>query len=58
MKLKFPDLTMIHAQIENPTKLKFRAKEISQIATKLLKRIEEPRLFGRLKERILEVWRA
>ena len=58
MKLKFPDLTQIHAQFENPMKLKDRAKHISAIAGKLIRKFEEPKLFGRLRERILEVWKA
>jgi hypothetical protein len=58
MRLKFPDLTQIHAQFENPMKVKDRAFEISQIAAKMIKKIEEPKLFKRLKERVLEIWRA
>lgn len=58
MRLKFPDLTQIHCQFENPLKLKDRAQEISGIATKLIKKIEEPLLFKRLKERVLEIWKA
>ena len=58
MRLKFPDLTQIHCQFENPLKLRDRAFEISEIASKMIKRIEEPRLLKRLKERVLEIWRA
>lgn len=58
MRLNFPDLTQIHAQFENPMKVKERSFEISQIAAKMIKKIEEPRLFKRLKERIVEMWMA
>jgi len=58
MRLKFPDLTQIHAQFENPEMLKSRAAEISQMASKWIKKIEEPRLFSKLKDRFLEVWGA
>ena len=58
MRLKFPDLTQIHAQFDNPDLLKFRAIEISQMASKLIKRVEDPKLFRRLKGRLLEIWRA
>jgi hypothetical protein len=58
MRLKFPDLTQIHANFENPNMLKFRASEISQMASKVIKKVEEPKLFRRLKERILEIWSA
>ena len=58
MRLKFPDLTQIHCQFENPAKLKDRAFEISEIASKMIKKIEEPKLFKRLKDRILEIWKA
>lgn len=57
MRLKFPDMTQIHAQFENPMKLKFRANEISQMASKLISKLEQPQLFTRLKDRILEIWR-
>ena len=58
MRLKFPDMTQIHAQFENPAKLRFRAKEISEMASKVIKSIEKPRLIGRLKDRILEYWKS
>ncbi len=58
MKLKFPDLTQIHAQFENPMQLKDRAKEISHIAQNIIRKFEKPRLLGKLKERILEMWGA
>lgn len=58
MRLKFPDLTHIQAQFENPNMLKFRAHEISQMASKVIKKVEDPKLFRRLKERILQVWSA
>ena len=58
MRLKFPDLTGIHCQFENPAKMKCRASEISEIATKLIRKFEQPRLFSKLKDRFLEVWRA
>jgi hypothetical protein len=58
MRLKFPDLTQIHAQFENPLKLKDRAFEISEIASKFIKKMDEPKLFKRLKDRILEIWRS
>jgi hypothetical protein len=58
MRLKFPDLTQIHAQFENPMKVKDRAFEISEMASKMIKKIEEPKLFKRLKERIVEMWSA
>lgn len=58
MRLKFPDMTHIHAQFDNPLKLQLRAKDISQIAGKVIRKFEQPKLFGRLKERILEVWRS
>lgn len=58
MRLKFPDLTQIHCQFENPQMIKDRAKEISQIATNLIHKLEEPRLLRRLTNRVLEIWRA
>lgn len=58
MRLKFPDLTGIHCQFENPDKIRGRAKEISEMATKLIKSIERPQLFTKLKDRFLEIWRA
>jgi len=58
MKLKFPDLTQIHAQFENPMKLKNRAQEISQMASKVIRKFEQPMLFRKLKDRILEIWRT
>ena len=58
MKLKFPDLTQIHAQFENPMKLKDRAQEISEMASKVIRKVNEPKLFHRLKDRILEIWKA
>jgi hypothetical protein len=58
MKLKFPDLTQIHCQFENPDKLKVRAKEISSVARKMIQKFQEPMLFMRLKDRILDIWRT
>jgi len=58
MRLKFPDLTQIHANFENPNMLRMRASEISQMASKVIKKVEDPKLFRRLKDRILEIWRA
>ena len=58
MRLKFPDMTRIHAQFENPDQMKIRAKEISKVAQKLIRKIEDPQLFNRLKSRMLEIWRA
>ena len=58
MKLKFPDLTQIHAEFENPMKLQDRAQQISQMASKVIRKVNEPNLFNRLKDRILEIWRA
>ena len=56
MRLNFPDLTQIHCNFENPDVVKRRSAEISEIASKLIKKIEEPKLFKRLKERVMEVW--
>jgi hypothetical protein len=58
MRLKFPDLTQIRAQFENPNMLRLRASEISKMAANVIKKVEEPKLFRRLKERILEIWSA
>jgi hypothetical protein len=58
MRLKFPDLTQVHAQFENPNMLKLRASEISKMASQVIKKVEDPKLFRRLKERILQVWSA
>lgn len=58
MRLKFPDLTQIHANFENPNMLKLRASEISKLAAHVIKKVEDPKLFKRMKDRILEIWRA
>lgn len=58
MRLKFPDMTRIHAQFENPEMLKERAKDISRIAGNVLKKIEEPLLLKRVKDRIWQWWKV
>ena len=57
MRLKFPDLSHLTQRIDHPLHLKLRAIEISMIAGNLISKLEQPKLFKRLKERVLQVWR-
>jgi len=58
MRLKFIDTTQIHAQFENPAQMKSRAQQISKIASNVIRKLEEPKLFRRLKERVLDIWKV
>jgi hypothetical protein len=54
MQIKFPELNSIKARFESQNEVKKRAQEISELASKCLKMISEPKNFKRILKSTIE----
>jgi hypothetical protein len=57
MQVKFPELSKIEHEFKKPDLVKAKVKEISEISDKVIRKIQEPKLFRKLKERLIEIWK-
>lgn len=54
MQIKFPELNSVKAKFESHYEVKKRAQEISELASKCLRMLEQPKNFKRILKSTIE----